>query len=210
MNCMMLHGLGQTASSWDKTAAGMQNGFTVICPEMSDWLRGKAPCYESLYQGMEQACERLEGPIYLCGLSLGGMLALQYGIKHPEKVKALALIGVQYATPRGLMRLQNMAFRLMPRSVFQQMGWEKGDLIALCRSMISLDFSENLDKIRCPALILCGEGDRANRPAALRLSERIEKAKLDWIPQAGHEVNRDHPAALSRKLQEFFSQANRP
>ena len=66
----------------------------------------------------------------------------------------------------------------------------------------------HLEVYKRQTLILCGDGDKANRPAALRLSERIEKAKLDWIPQAGHEVNRDHPAALSRKLQAFFSQAN--
>ena len=37
MNCMMLHGLGQTASSWDKTAAGMQDGFTVIQCEFTQF-----------------------------------------------------------------------------------------------------------------------------------------------------------------------------
>ena len=158
---------------------------------------------------MEEACAPIEGPVNLCGLSLGGILALHYGIEHPEKVNALALIGVPYPMPRGLMRLQNGAFRLMPRSVFQRMGWEKADFLALCRSMLSVDFSEELERIECPTLILCGDGDKANRSAALRLSERIEKAKLDWIPQAGHEVNQDQPAALSRKLQAFFSQANR-
>lgn len=207
MKCILLHGLGQRASSWKPVVPALSEDFEVSCPELSEWLLGETPGYESLYRGLEEACAQLEGPVNLCGLSLGGILALQYGIEHPEKVNALALIGVPYPMPRGLMRLQNGAFRLMPRSVFQRMGWEKADFLALCRSMIPLDFSENLDKIRCPTLILCGDGDKANRSAVLRLSERIEKAKLDWIPQAGHEVNRDQPAALGRRLRTFFIQA---
>lgn len=209
MKCMLLHGLGQRASSWKAVVPALSEDFEVSCPELSEWLLGKTPGYGSLYRGLEEACAPIEGPVNLCGLSLGGILALHYGIEHPEKVNALALIGVPYPMPRGLMRLQNGAFRLMPRSVFQRMGWEKADFLALCRSMLSVDFSEELERIECPTLILCGDGDKANRSAALRLSERIEKAKLDWIPQAGHEVNRDQPAALSRKLQAFFSQANR-
>ena len=206
---ILIHGSGHKAASWNETVSRLDCRGDVLCPELSSLLMGKEASYPNLRIAFEAYCAQVGGSVHLCGLSLGGILALHYGIEHPEKVNALALIGVPYPMPRGLMRLQNGAFRLMPRSVFQRMGWEKADFLALCRSMLSVDFSEKLERIECPTLILCGDGDKANRSAALRLSERIEKAKLDWIPQAGHEVNQDQPAALGRKLQAFFSQANR-
>ena len=42
----------------------------------------------------------------MCGLSLGGILALQYAIEHPEHIHALALIGTQYTMPKTLLRIQ--------------------------------------------------------------------------------------------------------
>ncbi len=165
---------------------------------------GKKPSYDSLYRALEAACAQLEGPVNLCGLSLGGILALQYGIEHPDKVGALALIGVPYPMPKGLLRLQNMIFYLMPSRVFQRMGWNKKDWIALCLSMAGLDFSCDLGKICCPALILCGAADRVNRAAAQRLSERIPGAKLAVISHAGHEVHVENPMDLGRTLAAFF------
>ena len=45
------------------------------------------PCFESLTD------------ICLCGLSLGGVLALNYAIEHPEKIKGMVLIATQYKMP---------------------------------------------------------------------------------------------------------------
>ena len=65
-------------------------------------------------------------------------------------------------------------------------------------------FREDLGRIACPVLVLCGERDRANRKAALELRAGIPGAEAAWIPGAGHEVNRDAPEALAEVLREFF------
>ena len=182
----------------------MGTGFDVFCPSFSQWLEKKDPSYATLYQALERCCGQFDQPLNLCGLSLGGMLALQYGIEHPEKVNALVLIGTQFRAPKGLLQLQNLVFRLMPAASFQKLGFGKEEVMRLSRSMMDLDFAQELKTIRCPVLILCGEKDGANRAAALQLKDRIPRAEFSLIAKAGHEVNVDSPMELGKRLSAFF------
>lgn len=139
---------------------------------------------------------------------MGGVLALQYGIEHPQKIKSLALIAVQYKMPKNLLAFQNVIFRFMPNSMFQQMGLGKAQFIQLSKSMMELDYSEELNKILCPVLVIYGEKDSANRKASKELAERLSHGKLCMIEKAGHEVNVDAPKRLARVLDGFIVDRN--
>ena len=93
---------------------------------------------------------------------------------------------------------------LMTKSVFQKMGFQKKEFISLCHSMIQLDFTQDLRKIHCPVLVLCGEEDKVNWQASVRLAEEIESAELVLISNAGHEVNKENPKELGKILTEFY------
>lgn len=204
MKCVLLHGLGQSAASWNGTVKHMGQELDILCPELTQWLEGCEPCYGSLYSGLEKYCAQFEGPLNLCGLSLGGILSLQYGLEHPERVNSMVLIGTQYTMPKGLLKFQNALFHLMPKRTFREMGFKKADFIELCKSMLDLNFQAGLKQISCPVLIICGEKDGANRAAALQMNEQIPNAKLLIVPGAGHEVNRDAPEALGEAIRCFF------
>lgn len=202
---IFLHGLGQTDDVWSPTIQIMKNKTDCLRPNLSDWLTDKTPCYQTLYETLENYCTLFDEPLNLCGLSLGGILALQYGIEHPDKVRSLVLIGTQYTMPKRLLKFQNLIFRLMPASKFQKTGFEKAAFISLCKSMMDLEFTDDLSKISCRTLVVCGEHDKANKPASLQLRQRIPNAKLRIIPHAAHEVNVDNPAALGHTLNCFFN-----
>ena len=204
MNYILLHGLGQTSSSWDATIQTLNEDWNIFCPGLSDWILGKQPCYDTLYKAFENYCEQFDDTLCLTGLSLGGILAMQYSIEHPEKVKSLVLIGTQYKMPKRLLKLQNILFHLMPDSGFSKLGFQKSDFISLCKSMIDLDFSQHLKDIRCKVLVVCGEKDRANKSASIQLAELIPDAEFITILGAGHEVNIDCPLQLGKKLNNFF------
>ncbi len=87
------------------------------------------------------------------------------------------------------------------------MGFEKEAFIRLCKTMMNLDFSDSLSKITCPALVICGEKDRANKKAAGKLAGILANAELREIPGAGHEVNLDAPEKLSEALGRFYHRA---
>jgi len=204
MKYIFLHGLGQSAANWDQAVKEFGKTADILCPELSEWLEPGRACYGSLYNGLEQYCARLEGSLNLCGLSLGGILALQYGIEHPDRVDSLVLIGTQYVMPKRLLKLQNALFHLMPKGVFRGMGFEKRDFIDLSRSMMDLDFRADLKQVSCPVLIVCGGKDGANKEASVEMEEQIPGARLILIPGAGHEVNRDAPEELGYLISGFW------
>ena len=204
MKYIFLHGLGQIASDWSETVKDMEGD--VLCPNLSEWVLGKEASYGNLYRALEECCEAQKESLHLCGLSLGGILALQYALEHPQKVASVVLIGTKYTMPKRLLKFQNLMFHIMPRSVFQNMGFQKKAFISLCSSMMHLDFSQKLEKIRCRVLVVCGEKDKVNLPASRRLKEQIEQAKIVMVPNAGHEVNKENPAELRRVLTRFYGE----
>ena len=200
MKYIYLHGLGQTPDSWNRVLGYRNTSTDSICPDLAKLVHGREAKYPDLYAAFSALCDDRNDDLILCGLSLGGVLALNYTIDHPEKVKSLVLIATPYKMPKQLLRLQNTLFRFMPKSAFSQTGFQKTDFIRLCHSMAELDFSRSLRKVTCPTLILCGEHDRANQKACKMLSHLLPDAKFRMIPSAGHEVNLDAPEALAKIL----------
>lgn len=141
---------------------------------------------------------------YYVVLSLGSVLALNYAIDYPQKVKALVLIAAQYKMPARLLKLQNALFHFMPQSMFQQTGFGKLDFISLCSTMAELDFSDSLNQISCPALVVCGEKDKANKKAVNRTCRYSEVFPIQGNFETGHEVNLESPEKLASLLREFY------
>ena len=202
---ILIHGSGHKAASWNETVSRLDCRGDVLCPELSSLLMGKEASYPNLCAAFGAYCAQAGGPVHLCGLSLGGILALDYTLEHPEAVKTPVLIGTPHKVPKAAFALQNVVFRLLPQSTFASMAFDKKNTFALGNSMRDLDFSGRVQKIRCPTLILCGEKDRANIKSAQFLSQNIKGAQLQSITQTGHVVNEENPGALAERLNEFYS-----
>ena len=206
MKCILLHGLGQTPADWHNTVKNLDERFESNCPALFDWLQGTEFCYTNLYQGFEKYCDQFDAPLVLGGLSLGGILALQYAIEHSNKVQSLILMGTQFSMPKNLLKIQNIVFHFLPNRAFREMGASKKEIISLCNSMMPLDFTDDLEKIHCRTLILCGEKDKANYAASVQLKEKIATSELSVVCNAGHEINKDDPEKLSEIINTFLLQ----
>ena len=114
------------------------------------------------------------------------------------------LIGTPHKVPKGAFALQNMVFRLLPKSMFKSMAFDKKNTFALGNTMKDLDFSGRVGEIRCPTLILCGEKDSANLKSAHFLAQHIPGAELQVLENTGHVVNEENPKALAEQLNEFY------
>lgn len=203
MNLLLLHGLGQGPGSWDGVLDALGPDPGAACPDLFG-LCGGAPDYPALYAALEDYAGALPEPVLLCGLSLGAVLALDYAIRRPERVAGLVLVAPQYKMPRALLRLQNAVFRMMPERAFAQTGLGKRDILLLTASMMDLDLRNGLARVDCPALILVGERDSANRKAARKLAGLLPRATVREVPGAGHEVNVDAPRELAEALRGFW------
>ena len=203
MNLLLLHGLGQGPGSWDGVLDALGPDPGAACPDLFG-LCGGAPDYPALYAAFEDYAGALPAPVLLCGLSLGAVLALDYAIRCPERVAGLVLVAPQYKMPRALLRLQNAVFRIMPERAFAQTGLGKRDILRLTASMMDLDLRDGLARVDCPALILVGERDSANRKAARELAGLLPRATVREVPGAGHEVNVAAPRELAEALRGFW------
>ena len=59
---------------------------------------------------------------------------------------------------------------------FESMGFSKNNFIQLSKTMAELDFSLDLGRLTCPAFIVCGVKDSANKKASEELARRIPGA----------------------------------
>ena len=202
---ILIHGSGHKVASWNETVSRLDCRKDVLCPELSSLLMGKEASYPNLRAAFGAYCAQAGGPVHLCGLSLGGILALDYTLEHPEAVKTLVLIGTPHKVPKAAFALQNVVFRLLPQSAFASMAFDKKNTFALGNSMRDLDFSGRVSAVQCPTLILCGEKDRANIQSVQFLSQNIKGAQLQLIAQTGHVVNEENPGALAKRLNEFYA-----
>lgn len=200
---IFLHGLGQTAASWDKVFAVLRIQDPV-CPDLLSMLKGKNINYSDLFRQFEKTCNEYHGMINICGISLGAVLALNYAAEHLQRVQSLILIAPQFKMPKGMLYVQNIAFHLMPEIKFLEMGISKKDALSLTKSMLRLDFSAELSRLTCPIMIICGEKDKANRKAAISMNNKILNAKFSLVAQAGHEVNIEAPEELANLIEKFW------
>ena len=203
---VLIHGSGHKTASWDETISHMENNDDILCPNLGSILKGKKASQANLYSSFTEYCDKIDGPVHLCGISLGGILALNYALDFPEKTKTLILIGTPYKVPKAAFAFQNMIFRFLPKSVFENMAFDKKDTFALGNSMKSLDFSSRVQNIKCPTLIICGKKDNANMKSAYYLSQNMKNAELKVIKNTGHVVNEENPKVLAEILNEYYLQ----
>ena len=199
---LFLHGLGQGPDSW-RAVAERLTGVDAVIPDLGAMLAGRAD-YLALRGALFAVYDAEKAPLHLCGLSLGGVLALAYAAHRPERVASLVLIGTPYTMPKRLLKLQDLLFAITPRTAFESLGLTKRQMRGLSWSMATLEIPAPLPRVRCRTLVLCGEKDRANRKAARQLQEGLSNAAMQTIDGAGHEANREAPEALSAALAAFY------
>ena len=205
---IFIHGSGQKADSWRETVSFLPYKETILCPELSAILKGQKASYSNLCAAFASYCAQAGTPVHLCGLSLGGILALDYALEYPNNVKTLVLIGTPHKVPKAAIVLQNIVFRLLPQSAFTGMAFDKQNTFALGSTMKNLDFSSRIGKIQCPVLILCGEKDKANLKSARFLAKHIPEAELQIIQGTGHVANEENPRILAERLNTFYRRFN--
>ena len=205
MKNILVHGLGQNETSWDIVGKELKNNnIKVEVPSLYSMGKDVTPDYDTLYKQFVNYCNNFNEKLNLCGLSLGGILALNYTKEFPDKVNSLILIATPYKIPKFLFKVQGLIFKIMPRSTFEKIGCEKKDFISLVNSMSNLDIERNLDKVTCKALILCGVKDSQNMESAKLLNKFINNSSFKTIDNSSHEVNVDNPKEIANTIYDFW------
>ncbi len=202
---VLIHGLGQNAQSFEKVRSVLEhNQIEVTCPDLFALSKKAIKTYDDMYKDFEDFCNGQSKIMNLCGLSLGGILALDYAKKNPDKVNKIAIIGVPYRVPKLLFKLQGIIFYFMPQKMFVEIGIAKKNFIHLVNSMGKLNISEGLDNIDHECLIIYGRNDKANLKSLDYLHNALKNSQTAIIENSSHEVNIDNPKDLSKTLMHFL------
>ena len=204
MTNILIHGLGQTDKSWSKVKNILtQDNINGETPNLFEIAKNYPLTYENIFTVFVDYCNSFSDKFNLIGLSMGGLLSIDYAIAHPEKVNSITICGVPYEIPKKLLKIQNFIFKFMPKRTFENMGISKENFIQLANSMTELNIEEKILKLKCPTLVVCGEKDSANLESSYKLNKYIKNSELKIIKNVRHEINIDAPEEFAEIIKEF-------
>ena len=167
----------------------------------------------------------------LIGVSVGGMIALQFAAAYPNRVAALVpcdtglKIGTteSWSTRIEAIRsggMESIGNAVMNRwfdqsfiaagksAVYKNMLTRQSPegYIATCAAIRDTDLHPIIHKIKSPALVICGEQDQST-PSSLNeeLADALG-AKLVLIPNAGHLPCIEQPEVMTGHIQQFLKE----
>ncbi|MBS7788825.1 alpha/beta hydrolase [Roseococcus sp. SDR] len=87
---LLLHGIGGRAALWAPTVAALAPR-PVIAMDMPGY-DGTRPALTGFPELADAAAALLDGPADVVGHSLGGMIALELALRHPDRVRRLVIV----------------------------------------------------------------------------------------------------------------------
>jgi pimeloyl-ACP methyl ester carboxylesterase len=151
---------------------------------------------------------------YVIGWSDGGINGLLLNIRHPEKVKKLAVTGANLRPDTSAVN-QDVVDMIMPeynalknkssRSEAERSEWK---LMRILVEEPHIPLSD-LQKIKTPALVIGGDHDILKPAHTLQIFQNIPNAYLWILPDSGHSTPIVYKDEFNKKIDEFFSQAYR-
>jgi len=175
------------------------------------------------------------GQLILCGASMGGMLAMEVARQAPQRIRGLALLGTsgrpEDAATRALREAAIVLFEQGRMAEVLQANLSlafdasrtadaklhqtyldmieragAAQLVAQNRAVIARpDALAHVGQLRCPVLVLCGEGDQlipADR--SQELAAAIPGAEQALLPQCGHMLTMEQPEAVNAQLLDWL------
>ncbi|MEW6187638.1 MAG: alpha/beta hydrolase [Thermodesulfobacteriota bacterium] len=224
MQLIFIHGSGGSKESWFYQSRHFSNSIALDLPGHP---QGKLiPTIDGYVEWLRQFIqEKGHRQVVLVGHSLGGGIALLYGLKYPQDLAGIVTVGsgarlrVHPLFLEGLEKvvkdpslespLGNAYERIDPElaSILKRRMEENGPMAALndLRACDQFDLMAQLNQIQLPVLALCGDEDVMTPPKYSQyLVARMPKAKAVVIPGGTHMVFAEKPEEVNRAIEDFL------
>jgi pimeloyl-ACP methyl ester carboxylesterase len=235
----LLHGFPFSKELWKSQVPALSREFRVLSYDLRGMGKsslGKAPQpLESYVDDLLALMDKLRLPqAALCGLSMGGYVALRAVQREPGRFSALALCdskaeadgnAAKLKRAAGIKALRQDGVRAFAKGMLPSLLSEAGaaseagkSLLALmcknkveglCNALSAMagrtDLGEALPSLALPCLVLVGSKDSLTPPELSRaMASAIPGAQCVELPGAGHASNWEQPAAFNQALLDFF------
>ncbi|WP_426266386.1 alpha/beta fold hydrolase [Sphingomonas sp. LHG3443-2] len=232
---LFLHGVGSDRTAWDgqvECFGAERIAIAIDMPGYGDSEAGNGDPRSDFASAALAVLVALKVPqAHVCGLSLGGVIALAMHARAPERIASLVLADTFACHPEGQAifdrslagaaelgmagladsradaLLAQPADPAVRQAVVKTMS--RIDPAAYARAADAVwlaDQRREAAAVSCPALILYGSQDRITPPAlSEELKQLIPHAGLIEITGAGHLPNLEQPAIFDRVLAGFLA-----
>jgi len=225
MALLFIHGAGATSLTWRLQLLHFRNAFAIDLPGHPNGP-GLKTIEEYVGSVEKYVKEKAIGNLVLVGHSMGGAIVMSYELRNLNSA-GLILVGtgarlrVHPDILSAILRNYEEAARLIA-------GWAVspscGRVIKdrLARDMLKIrpevtfdDFSacnkfdgmNDVEKISCPTLIICGTDDKLTPPKYSQyLHDKIRGSKLVVIPKAGHTVMLEEHRPFNGAVEAFLAE----
>jgi pimeloyl-ACP methyl ester carboxylesterase len=207
-----LHGNGEGMRIFDGHIEPLLPHYTVIT--MDSRAQGKSAAggrplsYELFAEDLFALINKLQiGSALLLGFSDGGNTALEFALRHQERVCAMILVGANLS-PEGLTAVTRKGLQLLAaghgiKDLFSRGGRKKRELVRLMLEHPHID-PQQLEKIGVPTLVINGEQDVIKDEHSELMAASLATARRVVIPGASHFVMKDAPVEFDRIVLEFL------
>ena len=231
---ILLHGLmGGLSNFKDVIGFFSSKGYKVIIPELPIY---NLPLKETTVTAFSDFLEdfikyKNLSNVILLGNSLGGHVGLIYSNKNPSFVKSLVLTGSSglYENSMGesYPKRENYGYiKRKTQEVFYNSKVATKEIVdevfetvnnreklvrtlAIAKSAIRHNMSEELPNIKTPTLLIWGENDLVTPPEVAReFKSLLPNSKLEWIEKCGHAPMMEHPNEFNKILFNWLNQKN--
>ena len=233
---LLIHGVGLRAEAWGPQQAALAAECRVIAVDMpghgdSDPLPG-APRLPDYVDWAARVIRALGlGPASVAGHSMGALIAAGLAVEHPALVRRAALLnGVHRRGPEARAAVLARAAEIAAGSGGVEAplarwftadqadlrdrvaGWigavPKAGYAAAYRAFAEGDavYADRIGEIRCPLLVLTGDGDANSTPAMTReMAALAPLGRAVVIEGHRHMVNLTAPDAVNAELKLWLS-----
>ena len=211
---LMIHGNGGSLANFKYQIPYFAKHYKVIAVDSR--AQGKSVDssstlnYEMMADDMKALLDAMHiDSAYVIGWSDGGINGLLLAIRHPEKVKKLAITGANLRPDTSAI---NSAVAMEVARDIEKIRSTKQDATTknTLKLLHMMEIEPNiplldLHKIKCPVLVMGGDYDVIKPSHTLQIFENIPQAYLWIFPASGHGTVHRYKEEFNTKVNLFFT-----
>src|SRR4026207_245298 len=216
---LFIHGNGGSINNFTKQIPYFSQKYKVIIADSRAQGKSTDPTDSLSYEMMAADYAALLDAMkidsaYVVGWSDGGINGLLMAIRHPEKVKKLAITGANLrpdttAVPQEIWDMVSPMYdglKAKPDKNEMEKGGFKLMKLLIENPHIPLS---DLQKISCPTLVIGGDHDVIKEEHTMEIYKNIPNAYLWILPNSGHSTPIVYANEFNSKVDTFFKKPYR-